>query len=106
MCLRSFTPAGVMSRRLPGKEADSRRVIWDSGVMNGRRRSGSERAEHHGQRGAAATGRGGHLVVPENAQQVSASLGPSVFERDGGELASPGLFVNLGPWQFHLIALQ
>jgi hypothetical protein len=23
-----------------------------------------------------------------------------------GELASPGLFVDLGPWQFHLLALQ
>ena len=33
-------------------------------------------------------------------------LGQSVFERDGGELASPGLFVDLGPWQFHLFALQ
>ena len=28
-----------------------------------------------------------------------------VFERDGSELASPGLFVALGPWQFHLLAL-
>jgi hypothetical protein len=34
------------------------------------------------------------------------ALGQSVFERDGGELASPGLFVNLGPWQFHLLVLQ
>ena len=33
-------------------------------------------------------------------------LRPSVFKRDGGELASPGLFVDLGPWQFHLLALQ
>ena len=33
-------------------------------------------------------------------------LGPGVFERDGGELASFGLFVDLGPWQFHLLALQ
>ena len=33
-------------------------------------------------------------------------LVPSVFKRDGGELASPGLFVDLGPWQFHLLALQ
>jgi hypothetical protein len=28
-----------------------------------------------------------------------------VFERDGGELADPGLFVALGPWQFHLLGL-
>ena len=33
-------------------------------------------------------------------------LGPSAFERDGDELTSPGLFVDLGPWQFHLLALQ
>ena len=33
-------------------------------------------------------------------------LGPSVFGRDGGQLASPGLFVDLGPWQFHLLAVQ
>jgi hypothetical protein len=33
-------------------------------------------------------------------------LGQNVFERDGGELASPGLFVDLGPWQFHLLALH
>ena len=31
---------------------------------------------------------------------------PNVFERDGAELASPGLFADLGPWPFHLIALQ
>jgi hypothetical protein len=29
-----------------------------------------------------------------------------MFERDGAELASPGLFVDLGPWQFHLLAVQ
>jgi hypothetical protein len=33
-------------------------------------------------------------------------LGQNVFERDGGELASPGLFVDLGRWQFHLLALH
>ena len=38
--------------------------------------------------------------------QLTDILGPSVFKRDGGELASPGLFVDLGPWQFHLLALQ
>jgi hypothetical protein len=29
-----------------------------------------------------------------------------MFERDGGELASPGLFVDPGPLQFHLLALR
>ena len=38
--------------------------------------------------------------------QLTDILGPSVFKRDGGELASPGLFVDLGPWQFHPLALQ
>ncbi|MGP7996054.1 MAG: hypothetical protein ACLPKI_01765 [Streptosporangiaceae bacterium] len=33
-------------------------------------------------------------------------LGDAVFERAGDELAAPGLFVALGPWQFHLLALQ
>jgi len=32
-------------------------------------------------------------------------LGESVFERNGDELASPGLFVALEPWQVHLLAL-
>ena len=30
----------------------------------------------------------------------------SVFNRDGGELAEPGLFVALESWQFHLLALR
>ena len=38
--------------------------------------------------------------------QLTDILGQNVFERDGGELASPGLFVNLEPFQFHLLALQ
>ena len=38
--------------------------------------------------------------------QLTDILGQNVFERDGGELASPGLFVDLGPWQFRLFALQ
>jgi hypothetical protein len=33
-------------------------------------------------------------------------LGQNVFERDGNELASPGVFVNLGPRQCHLLAMQ
>jgi hypothetical protein len=30
----------------------------------------------------------------------------AVFTRDGGELAGPGLFVDLRPWQFYLFALR
>ena len=44
--------------------------------------------------------------LPGRSWQLTDILGPSVFERDGGELASPGLFVDVGPWQFHLLALQ
>ena len=44
--------------------------------------------------------------LPGRAWRLTDILGPSVFKRDGGELASPGLFVDLGPWQFHLLALQ
>jgi hypothetical protein len=33
-------------------------------------------------------------------------LGESVFERDGDELGSPGLFVALEPWQHYLLAVQ
>ena len=44
--------------------------------------------------------------LPGRSWQLTDILGQNVFERDGGELASPGLFVNLGPWQCHLLALQ
>jgi len=43
--------------------------------------------------------------LPGRSWRLTDILGPSVFKRDGGELASPGLFVDLGPWQFHLLAL-
>jgi hypothetical protein len=33
-------------------------------------------------------------------------LGGSVFERDGDELGSPGLFVALEPWQSYLLTVQ
>jgi len=33
-------------------------------------------------------------------------LTQAMFERDGAELASPGLFVDLAPWQYHLLALS
>jgi hypothetical protein len=32
-------------------------------------------------------------------------LGQDTFERDGSELADPGLFVSLDPWKFHLLAV-
>jgi hypothetical protein len=33
-------------------------------------------------------------------------LQETTFDRDGGGLADPGLFVDLGPWQFHLLAVR
>jgi hypothetical protein len=38
--------------------------------------------------------------------QLTDVLTQIVFERDGAELASPGLFVDLGPWQYYLLAVQ
>ena len=33
-------------------------------------------------------------------------ISEAVFERNGDELAAPGLFVALQPWHFHVLALQ
>ena len=44
--------------------------------------------------------------LPGRGWRLTDILTQSVFERDGDELAGPGLFVALGPWQFHLLALQ
>ena len=37
------------------------------------------------------------------AGQSADILSQDVFDWDGAELAGPGLFVALGPWQFHLL---
>jgi hypothetical protein len=44
--------------------------------------------------------------LPGRSWQLTDILSQSMFERDGGELASPGLFVDLAPLQFHLLALR
>jgi len=44
--------------------------------------------------------------LPGRSWQLTDVLSQNVFKRDGGELASSGLFVDLGPWQSHLLALQ
>ena len=44
--------------------------------------------------------------LPGRSWRLTDILGPGVFERDGGDLATHGLFVDLGPWQSHLLALQ
>jgi hypothetical protein len=68
---------------------------------------------------------GRHLVVanlsPESAQgrvrlawdglpgrtwRLTSLLGEDVYERDGAELADAGLYVDLCPWQVHLLALR
>jgi len=44
--------------------------------------------------------------LPGRSWRLTDIRNQAVFERDGDELASPGLFVDLGPWQFHLLALR
>jgi hypothetical protein len=43
--------------------------------------------------------------LPGRSWRLTDLLGEQVFERDGTELASPGLFVALEPWQYHLLAV-
>ncbi len=43
--------------------------------------------------------------VPGRSWRLTDCLRDSVFDRNGGELANPGLFVDLGPWQCHLLAM-
>ena len=47
-----------------------------------------------------------HEQARYRSWQLTGILGPSVFERGGAELARPGLFADLGPWQFRMLALQ
>jgi hypothetical protein len=44
--------------------------------------------------------------LPGRSWHLTDLFAEGVFERDGDELALPGLFVALGPWQFHLLALR
>jgi hypothetical protein len=44
--------------------------------------------------------------LPGRHWHLTDILGQRVFERDGRELGSPGLFVALEPWHFHLLALR
>jgi hypothetical protein len=46
------------------------------------------------------------LFVRGDGWRLADLLGDAVYERDGDELAGPGLFVDLAPWQFHLLALH
>lgn len=43
----------------------------------------------------------------EGAQvRLTDLLGSEIYERDGGELVSRGLYVDLGPWQMNAFELQ
>jgi hypothetical protein len=44
--------------------------------------------------------------LPGRSWRLTDLLGQDVFERDGDELASAGLFVALNPWGFYLLALD
>jgi hypothetical protein len=44
--------------------------------------------------------------LPGRSWELASLLGAEVYQRDGGELAGPGLYVDLGPWQFHLLAVR
>jgi hypothetical protein len=44
--------------------------------------------------------------LPGRDWELADLLGAEVYQRDGGELARPGLYVDLGPWQFHLLAVR
>ncbi len=48
----------------------------------------------------------GWANLPGRSWHLTDLFGEGVFERDGDELTSPGLFVALTPWQFHLLALR
>jgi hypothetical protein len=44
--------------------------------------------------------------LPGRGWRLTNLLDQGVFERDGDELAGPGLFVDLGAWQYHLLSLS
>jgi len=44
--------------------------------------------------------------LPGRNWRLTDILSKAVFERDGAELTGPGLFVDLGPWQYHVLALS
>lgn len=44
--------------------------------------------------------------LPGRSWELASLLGAEVYQRDGSELAGPGLYVDLGPWQFHVLAVR
>jgi glycosidase len=43
--------------------------------------------------------------LPGRDWRLESLLGDAPFDRAGDELAGPGLFVDLPPWQFHLVSI-
>ena len=58
--------------------------------------------------GQAAQGRLplGWPDLPGRRWELTSLLRAEMYQRDGDELVGPGLFVDLGPWQFHLLAVR
>jgi Alpha amylase, catalytic domain len=44
--------------------------------------------------------------LPGRGWRLTDLLDQRVFERDGDELSGPGLFVDLEPWRYHLLAVE
>ena len=44
--------------------------------------------------------------LPGRGWRLTDLLDERIFDRDGDELAHPGLFVALEPWQFHLLEVR
>jgi hypothetical protein len=44
--------------------------------------------------------------LPGRSWRLTDLLDQRVFERDGDELSGPGLFVDLGPWHYHVFAVE
>jgi len=44
--------------------------------------------------------------LPGRSWRLTDILTKTTFDRDGTELANPGLFVDLPPWQCHVLALS
>jgi hypothetical protein len=39
-------------------------------------------------------------------QRLTDLMGDAVYDRDGDELLSKGLYLDMGPWQYHLFRME
>jgi hypothetical protein len=81
-------------------------MTWPTGTTACWRRSMGTMCGHLSEQPAQARIPLGWPDLPGRSWRLTDILGRGTFERNGGELASPGLFVDLGPWQFHLLAMH